>query len=45
MTKNDKEVISMSDLYDVDGTNKISDVISQMINGWVDVEKDVNEIW
>jgi hypothetical protein len=40
MTKNDKEVISMSDLYDVDGTNKISDVISQMMNGWVDVEKD-----
>ena len=40
MNKNGKEVISMSDLYDVDGTNKISDVISQMINGWVDVEKD-----
>jgi hypothetical protein len=40
MTRNNKEVISMSDLYDVDGTNKISDVISQMINGWVDVEKD-----
>ena len=40
--KNSKgdEVISMSDLYDVDGINKISDVISQMINGWVDVEKD-----
>lgn len=40
MDKNGKEVISMSDLYDVDGTNKISDVISQMMNGWVDVEKD-----
>jgi len=40
MTRNDKEVISMSDLYDVEGTNKISDVISQMMNGWVDVEKD-----
>ena len=40
MERNGKEVISMSDLYDVDGTNKISDVISQMINGWVDVEKD-----
>jgi hypothetical protein len=36
----EEEVISMSDLYDVDGVNKISDVISQMINGWVDVEKD-----
>ena len=40
MEKNGKDVISMSDLYDVDGVNKISDVISQMINGWVDVEKD-----
>ena len=40
MERRGKEVISMSDLYDVDGTNKISDVISQMINGWVDVEKD-----
>jgi hypothetical protein len=40
MERNGKEVISMSDLYDVDGTNKISDVISQMMNGWVDVEKD-----
>jgi len=40
MDKDGKEVISMSNLYDVDGTNKISDVISQMINGWVDVEKD-----
>ena len=40
MEKNGEEVISISDLYDVDGLNKISDVISQMINGWVDVEKD-----
>ena len=39
-TKDGTEVISMSDLYDVDGVNKISDVISQMMNGWVDVEKD-----
>ena len=38
--KNGTEVISMSDLNDVDGVYKISDVISQMINGWVDVEKD-----
>jgi hypothetical protein len=35
-----QEVISMSDLYDVDGVNKVADVISQMMNGWVDVEKD-----
>lgn len=35
-----EEVISMSDLYDVDGVNKVADVISQMMNGWVDVEKD-----
>ena len=35
-----KEVISMSNLYDVDGVNKVADVISQMMNGWVDVEKD-----
>jgi hypothetical protein len=40
MEKNGKQVISMSDLHDVDGVNKISDVISQMMNGWVDVEKD-----
>ena len=40
MEINGEEVISISDLYDVDGLNKISDVISQMINGWVDVEKD-----
>ena len=39
-TKGGTEVISISDLHDVDGINKISDVISQMINGWVDVEKD-----
>jgi predicted kinase len=38
--KNGNDVISISDMYDVDGINKIADVISQMINGWVDVEKD-----
>ena len=32
--------ISLGGLYDANGENKISDVISQMINGWVDVEKD-----
>jgi hypothetical protein len=40
MTVDGKEVISMSDLYDVDGIHKVADVISQMMNGWVDVEKD-----
>lgn len=39
-SKDGTEVISMSDLHDVDGVNKVADVISQMINGWVDVEKD-----
>jgi len=32
--------ISLSDLYDADGIHKISDVISQLINGWVDIAKD-----
>jgi hypothetical protein len=40
MMKDGKEVISMSDMYDVDGIYKVADVISQMMNGWVDVEKD-----
>jgi hypothetical protein len=40
MTVDGKEVISMSNLYDVDGVNDVADVISQMMNGWVDVEKD-----
>ena len=36
----DTEQISLSNQYDVDGVNKVADVISQMMNGWVDVEKD-----
>ena len=36
----DGAAISLSDLYDSDGVNKISDVISQLINGWVDIAKD-----
>jgi len=36
----DTDRISLSNQYDVDGVNKIADVISQMMNGWVDVEKD-----
>jgi predicted NAD-dependent protein-ADP-ribosyltransferase YbiA (DUF1768 family) len=35
-----QEGISLSQLYDVDGVNKIADVINQLINGWVDVAKD-----
>jgi hypothetical protein len=35
-----KEVISISNRFDVDNKNKVADVISQMMNGWVDVEKD-----
>lgn len=36
----DTNRISLSNQYDVDGVNKVADVISQMMNGWVDVEKD-----
>ena len=32
--------ISLSDVYSVDGVDRISDVYSQGMNGWVDVEKD-----
>jgi len=32
--------ISLSHLYDVNGQNKIADVINQLMNGWVDVAKD-----
>ena len=38
--KNDQEVISISNQYDVDGDNKVADIINQLMNGWVDVEKD-----
>jgi hypothetical protein len=38
--KDGQEVISISNQYDVDGNNKIADIINQLINGWVDVEKD-----
>ena len=37
--KNKKEYISLSNVYDVNGTTKISDTNSQLINGAVDVEK------
>jgi len=32
--------ISMSHIYDTTGTTKIADIISQLMNGFVDVEKD-----
>jgi hypothetical protein len=35
-----ENVISLSNRYDVDHVNKIADLFSQAINGWVDVEKD-----
>jgi hypothetical protein len=34
------ENISISDIYSADGIDKISDVYSQGMNGWVDIEKD-----
>lgn len=38
--KDGQEVISISNQYDVDGNNKVADIINQLMNGWVDVEKD-----
>lgn len=32
--------ISLSNIYDTDLENKVQDIISQLINGWVDIEKD-----
>jgi hypothetical protein len=32
--------ISLSHMYDVNNETKISDIFNQLINGWVDVEKD-----
>jgi hypothetical protein len=37
---NGTDVISLSNRYDVENRVKIADVFSQLINGWVDVEKD-----
>ena len=36
----DEDAISLSNLVDANGENVISDVISQLINGWVDIAKD-----
>ena len=37
---NGEETISLSHLKDKDGKNSISDVVNQLINGWVDVAAD-----
>jgi len=37
---NGNAAISLSNIYDVNNKYKISDLISQAINGWVDVAKD-----
>jgi hypothetical protein len=40
LDQRNEEAISLSDIYDAEGKYKISDVINQMINGWVDIAKD-----
>ena len=40
ITSKKETLISLSNRFDVDGINKVSDIISQLMNGWVDVEKD-----
>ena len=40
MNVGSNEVISLSHTYDANGAIKISDIINQMINGWVDIAKD-----
>lgn len=40
ITNKKETLISLSNRFDVDGINKVSDIISQLMNGWVDVEKD-----
>jgi len=35
-----EEGISLAGIMDVDGENRISDIINQMMNGWLDVAKD-----
>ena len=37
---NGAPAISLSHVLDAEGKNKISDVIGQLINGWVDIAKD-----
>jgi hypothetical protein len=40
MNVDGQDVISLSHQFDVDGNNKVADIINQLMNGWVDVEKD-----
>lgn len=40
MTVDGKEVVSISNIYDSTGITRIADIISQLMNGFVDVEKD-----
>lgn len=40
LEKDGQTVISLSNMYDANNEHRISDVISQMINGWVDVARD-----
>lgn len=40
ITVGGEKAISLSNLLDKDNENVISDVISQLINGWVDIAKD-----
>ena len=35
-----KDHISLSNILDVDNEHKVADILAQLINGWVDVEKD-----
>lgn len=39
--KTDKgDAVSLSHIFDVDNNHRIADIISQLINGWVDVARD-----
>jgi hypothetical protein len=40
MMKDGKKVVSLSNIYDAQGITRISDIISQLMNGFVDIEKD-----
>jgi len=40
MTVEGQKYISLSNKFDVENQNKIADILAQLINGWVDVEKD-----
>lgn len=40
ITEDGRTSISLARSMDVDGKNKISDIINQMMNGWLDIAKD-----